>query len=177
MIFHRVNRNLTEFNTTSYPCAIYISDIMIYKNIFISFVLIFILAHFFMPSLKMCFALNGQCRCFSWSRDFILSSSGASQVHFYTRFSPVAKLIQAVLCLPHATCSCCRINFLPHLSYKCGCLWGNTARWICRMKDAEDKLSRKICFWQESWAGRCRKEVNSLRKSVLQNKMRESSQT
>lgn len=30
-----------------------------------------------------------------------------------------------------------------HSSYKCGGLWGNTARWICRMKDAEDKLSKK----------------------------------
>lgn len=64
-----------------------------------------------------------------------------------------------------------------HFSYKCGGLWSNAARWICRMKDAEDKLSRKIHFWWESWAGRCRKEANSQTKSVLQNEMRESSET
>lgn len=59
MISHRVNRNLTEFNTNSCPCAICILVIMIYKDIFISYVLIFIVAHFFMPGLKTHLAPNG----------------------------------------------------------------------------------------------------------------------
>lgn len=65
------------------------------------------------------------------------------RMHFHTTFFPAAKLIQTVLFLPYATCSCCHINLLQCFLCKCSHLWGNTLRQMSKIRGAKNKVSRK----------------------------------